>query len=276
MRANLKINGKVVFITGAASGIGKALAIKIARFGGKVVIADVNIAKAEEVIQEIQKITGPNGPCESFAVFCDVSDVNSIKDAGNAVRNRFGPPDILVNNAGIVKGKSFLELTHEDIEKTFKINVISQFFTIKEFLPDMVKKNKGHIVTIASFAGHVGSDKLVDYTSSKFACVGLDEALRNELKIQGLNIKTTCVNPYFIDTGMFSGVKTPIKLLKESEVVNEIFNAILSEKKVIFLPKYLGVLLKMLKPLPICVYDFLIHTFKFNRSMDTFTGRPKL
>lgn len=268
--------GKVAFITGAASGIGKGLAQQLAFTGCKVIIADINYSKAQELANEINKKSGPQGPCEAFAVYIDVSSAESIKQACLESRKHFGSVHILVNNAGIVIGKHLKDLSSSEIDKIFKINIISHFLIIKEFLPDMIKSNQGHIVTIASFAGFVGTDKLVDYTSTKFACVGLDEALRNEFKVQGYNIKTTCICPYYINTGMFNGVKTPIKLLEESYVVDEIFNAIKFEKKLVLLPKYLGFVLKIAKALPLPWYDFIVHNLKFNRSMDTFTGRPKL
>ena len=122
----------------------------------------------------------------------------------------------------------------------------------------------------------MGTDKLVDYSSTKFACIGLDEAMKNEFKVQGYNIKTTCISPYYINTGMFTGVKTPIRLLEESYVVEEIFKAIEYEKEMVLLPKYLGLVLRIAKVLPLAWYDFIVHNLKFNRSMDTFTGRPKL
>ena len=100
----------------------------------------------------------------------------------------------------------------EKIERTFNVNVLAHFWTIKSFLPEMINNKKGHIVTIASLAGHSGTNKLVDYCSSKFANVGMDEALKAELYVQGVSsfIKTTVVCPYYISTGMFAGVQSKV------------------------------------------------------------------
>lgn len=98
---------------------------------------------------------------------------------------------MLINNAGIVSGKKLLEISNEMAELTLKVNTLSHVYTVKEFLPSMIKKNHGHIVTIASSAGHAGVPGLVDYCASKFGAVGFDEALRLEIKKNGYNIDTT-------------------------------------------------------------------------------------
>ena len=104
----------------------------------------------------------------------------------------------------------------EKIERTFNVNVLAHFWTIKSFLPEMINNKKGHIVTVASLAGHSGTNKLVDYCSSKFANVGMDEALKAELFVQGYSsfIKTTVVCPYYISTGMFEGVASKVNSSK--------------------------------------------------------------
>ena len=114
---------------------------------------------------------------------------------------------MLINNAGIVSGKTTLELTEPMVKKTFDVNTISHLWTIKEFLPEMIAKKKGHIVSIASLAGLVSMPRLGDYCASKFGAVAIDEAVRLELKKNGHYgyIKTTCICPYFINTGMFDG-----------------------------------------------------------------------
>jgi len=86
------------------------------------------------------------------------------------------------------------------------VNCTSHHYTVRQFLPDMLKQNKGHIVTIASVAGLTACSGLVDYCASKFGAVGFDESLRVEMKTLKKNIKTTCICPYFINTGMFEGV----------------------------------------------------------------------
>lgn len=134
---------------------------------------------------------------------------------------------ILVNNAGIGSAKKFFDASDEIVDLTFRVNTIAHFWvswpvytysvsitilnsqTIKAFAPSMMAKNKGHIITIASTAGMFGVPGLMDYCASKFGAVGLHESLAAELDTLGANgVKTTLVCPYFIDTGMFDGVKT--------------------------------------------------------------------
>ncbi|MDK2413478.1 SDR family NAD(P)-dependent oxidoreductase, partial [Aphanizomenon sp. 202] len=96
-----------------------------------------------------------------------------------------GKVDILVNNAGIVTGKHFMDSPDDHIVRTFQVNTFAHFWTVKAFLNDMLDSNKGHIVNVASMAGWLGCNSLVDYCSSKFAAVGFDEALKLELKVLG-------------------------------------------------------------------------------------------
>lgn len=89
------------------------------------------------------------------------------------------------------------------MEKTIAINTTSHFYTVREFVPNMIKENKGHIVTIASAAGIVGVNGLADYCASKFGAVGFNESLRMELNYAKSKVRTTCICPYYINTGMF-------------------------------------------------------------------------
>eukprot|EP00352_Strombidinopsis_acuminata_P006200 CAMPEP_0176374694 /NCGR_PEP_ID=MMETSP0126-20121128/26943_1 /TAXON_ID=141414 ORGANISM="Strombidinopsis acuminatum, Strain SPMC142" /NCGR_SAMPLE_ID=MMETSP0126 /ASSEMBLY_ACC=CAM_ASM_000229 /LENGTH=125 /DNA_ID=CAMNT_0017735385 /DNA_START=340 /DNA_END=717 /DNA_ORIENTATION=- len=116
---------------------------------------------------------------------------------------------MLINNAGIVSGKGILENSNEMMMKTFEVNTISHLHLIREFLPAMIANKKGHIVSIASLAGVVASPNLADYSASKFGAVAIDESLRTEMIRKGMNgfIKTTCICPFFINTGMFNGAK---------------------------------------------------------------------
>lgn len=123
-------------------------------------------------------------------------------------KSKIGDVDILVNNAGIVQGKMISELNDFMIHKTMVVNSESHLWLIKEFIGPMKEKNSGHIVSIASVAGTAGCPEMTDYCASKFAAVGLMESLRVELKREKFDIKTTIICPYFINTGMFDGVKT--------------------------------------------------------------------
>lgn len=120
---------------------------------------------------------------------------------------KFSDVQILINNAGVVSGKRVQDVSDAAIERTMQVNTISHMYLIKEFLPSMIARKRGHIVTIASLAGIAASPLMMDYNASKWGAVGMDEALRLELKKEGhfRYIKTTCICPYLIDTGMFKG-----------------------------------------------------------------------
>lgn len=138
---------------------------------------------------------------------CDVSSKDDVKKAGELCTSKFGPVTLLINNAGIVSGKPLLENSDFMIKKTLEVNTLALLYTVREFLPAMYKSNKGHIVTIASFAGHCGAPGIAEYAASKSGAIAIDECIRVEAKSMGKNIKTTCICPFFINTGMFDGAK---------------------------------------------------------------------
>lgn len=117
---------------------------------------------------------------------------------------------MLINNAGVVSGRALLDTPDELIERSFSVNTLAHFWTVKAFLPTMLENDHGHIVSIASMASHVGIPKLIDYCASKFAAFGFDEALRLELEVMGAEgVHTTAICPYFIqETGMFDTVNS--------------------------------------------------------------------
>lgn len=137
----------------------------------------------------------------------------------------------MINNAGVVSGKQILNNSEAGISRTININTTAHHWTVREVLEKMINNNHGHIVTIASIAGWVGVRGLVDYCASKFGAVGFDESLRFELRATKSNVKTTCICPYFINTGMFDGAKSRFPLLfpilSENYASQRIVNAIL-------------------------------------------------
>ena len=159
---------------------------------------------------------------------CDVTDRKSISDAGKIARQRFGNVTILINNAGIVAGKPLLEVSDFMAKKTIEVNTIGCIYTIKEFLPDMFNTNKGHIVNIASVASLVGAPSMGEYCASKAGLFMADECVRQEIYKFKKNIKTTCICPFLINTGMFEGSKGILlsNLLDQHYVVWRIITAI--------------------------------------------------
>ncbi len=159
-----------------------------------------------------------------------MSDREQVYARADEVRGVAGDVDVLVNNAGIVSGRPLLELSDECIERTFAVNTLALFWTTKAFLPAMTARGSGHVVTVASAAGLIGTARETDYAASKFAAVGFNEALRQELRRSACGVRTTVVCPYYVDTGMFKGVKTRfpflLPVLKEQDVADRVLRAI--------------------------------------------------
>lgn len=272
--AKKDVKGEVVFLTGGGMGIGKQMALALGLAGAKVAIADIRLDFAEAVAASINASGGT-----ALAVRCDVGDPSSIAEAAQQVQDRLGAVTILINNAGIVSGQKILDNTLEAMERTIRINLTAHLYTIKQFLPDMVKKNHGHIVSIASLAGYIGISGMVDYSASKFGAVGLMESLRNELKLMGSGVKTTCVNPYYINTGMFEGVslynRWLFPMLDEKYVARRVLQAIRQETEVLVLPAsgLLGIALKGI--VSSGASDAILSILGLSKSMETFKGRTQ-
>ncbi|KAL7043322.1 hypothetical protein ACKWTF_001448 [Chironomus riparius] len=199
------LNGEIAVITGGGGGLGRLLAMRLVRLGTKVILWDISQEGLDESTKIIESM---GGWCKAQIV--DISRREEVYKAADEIRSKYGDVTLLFNNAGVLSGRALLDTPDHLIERSFNVNVVAHFWTVKAFLPKMIENNHGHIVTIASMAGHVGIAKLIDYCSSKFAAVGFDEALRLELEVMGIDsVHTTVICPYFIQaTGMFDDVNS--------------------------------------------------------------------
>ncbi|MGB3634095.1 MAG: SDR family oxidoreductase [Rubrobacteraceae bacterium] len=268
-----RISGKTIVITGGASGMGRSMALKMAKSGGTVVLYDLDASALDAVIEEIRAHTGR----DAYGFVCDVSNREEVYLTANKVHESVGKVDILVNNAGIVSGRRLMETPDEKIEAVFGVNTLALFWVTKSFLPDMLGKGTGHVVTVASAAGLLGVDKQTDYSASKHAAIGFTESLRVELKKTGYpNIRTTIVEPFYVDTGMFEGVKTRFRrilpILDQDEVTDRILWAIQKDRQELKMP-FIVNLVPAFRLLPVNVFDRLMDFFGINASMDEFVGR---
>lgn len=180
----MDFNGKVALITGAAVGIGRACAIVLAQKGASVIIADINKKELDKTEQEIKAIT------ESvISVVCDVSDNTQVTDTVNAALERFGKIDILINNAALWRcWAPFIETDIEEWRKFLDVNVLGTVYFTKTVLKDMLKRNYGRIINVASVAGVYGNANMVHYSATKGAIISFTKALAKEVADKGVTV----------------------------------------------------------------------------------------
>lgn len=237
------LTGELALVTGGGGGLGRLLALRLTKLGAKVIVWDINQDGIDETVKIVQSL---GGFCKGYKV--DISNKDEVYKSANLIRAEVGDVSLLFNNAGVVSGRALLDTPDHLIERSFNVNIIAHFWTTKAFLPAMLERDHGHIVTIASLAGHVGISKLVDYCSSKFAAVGFDEALRIELECMGAQgIFTTVICPYFIQaTGMFDDVNSRwVPTLDSNDVADRIIESVQKNEKYAIIPGYLRVMLAM-------------------------------
>lgn len=182
---NLK--GKVALVTGAATGIGRAIATRLAQDGADIAILDVNEADAAETAALV-RATGRRAE----VLRGDVGEYAQVKAAIDSFLKSFGAIDIAVNNAGIVRFGPILEASLEDYGETFRINVGGVFHCCKAVAPHMVQRGAGKIVNTASWLGKAGRPNFGLYAASKFAIIGLTQSLALELAQHHVNVNSVC------------------------------------------------------------------------------------
>ncbi len=186
---------KTALITGAAAGIGKACALRLARDGIAVGVLDLNLEGCEKVVAEIQAMGG-----KAIALQANVADREQVTAAVVKLREAFGPVSILVNNAGISVFKPFLDVTEEIWDRTMAINLKGPYLCTQAVLPDMLAAGWGRIVNISSSSTQGGAPNMSPYVASKGGLVGFTKALALEFARSGVTVNN--IPPGFIDTPM--------------------------------------------------------------------------
>ncbi|MBT5616254.1 MAG: SDR family oxidoreductase [Microbacteriaceae bacterium] len=260
-----------VLITGAGSGIGRLMALGATQRGAAhVVLWDRDLSAAQSVVQEISAL---GGAASAYKV--DISQRAAVMKTASTVLEKIGHLDVLINNAGIVIGKKFLELDESDVTSTYAVNTLALYWTTAAFLRGMLERDTGRVVTIASAAGLAGSSKLTDYSGSKFAAAGFMESLRAELRDMASSVSCLTVYPFYINTGMFDGVKSgsPLLAIQNQETATaRILDAIESTKRELLLPGMVYSV-RIFRLLPAVVFDWIADAFGINKAMKTFRGR---
>lgn len=265
------LKGKTVLITGGASGIGKIMTRLMLERNAKVVIWDINQSSIDATIAEFNSLGEING----FNV--DVSNAEKIQATATEMKQKIGVVDVVINNAGIVVGKFFNEHSTSDITKTIQINTSAPMYVTSAFLEDMLSQNSGHICNIASSGGLISNPKMSVYAASKWAVIGWSDSLRLEMEQMGKDVNITTIMPYYINTGMFDGVKSRIPILDPEATALTIVKAIEKNKKMITIPGYIYRLTRISQGvLPLGIFDWVMDSVVgIYKTMEYFTGRKK-
>lgn len=200
----MELKGKVALVTGAAQGIGKAIAISLAREGADVIISDVNLEKAEETAKEI----GAMG-VKTLALKANVADFAEVEGMIDKVIGEFKKIDILVNNAGITRDNLIVRMKEEDWDLVLDINLKGTFNCIKAAIRPMSKQRSGKIISIASIVGVMGNAGQANYVASKAGVIGLTKSVAREYANRGINVNA--VAPGFIDTAMTQALSQDVR-----------------------------------------------------------------
>ena len=191
----MELKEKVALVTGAAQGIGKAVALMLARHGADVIVADVNLEKAAETAREVE--AAGRG---AMAVKVDVTRLSDVEQMVESALGRFGKIDILINNAGIARDKLILRMTEEDWDAVLDVNLKGTFNCTKAVIKHMSKQRSGKIVNIASVVGEMGNAGQANYSASKAGVIGLTKTIAREFAQRGINVNA--IAPGYIQTPM--------------------------------------------------------------------------
>ncbi len=192
------LNNKLALITGGGRGIGRAIALALAREGASVAVAARTLKQVTQVAAEID----PSGK-SAFAVVCDVSSRESVDKMFDDVRKHFNRDvDIMVNNAGVAESAVLANTTDELWDKHIAINLTGTFYCTRAALPAMLKSGWGRIINIASIAGKTGAPYITAYAASKHGVMGLTRSLAVEVGASGVTVNAIC--PGYVDTEMVS------------------------------------------------------------------------
>ena len=195
-----RLQNKVALVTGGARGIGRATAIRLAKEGARVVVADRDLAGAEEAAQAIGE--------GAFAVALDVADAASVKQCVAAVLEKAGRIDVLVNNAGITRDASLAKMTDEAWAQVIAVNLTGTFLMTREVAPHMTQRGSGAIVNAASVVGVYGNFGQSNYVATKSGVIGMTRVWARELGRKG--VRVNCIAPGFIATDMTAAMPAEV------------------------------------------------------------------
>jgi hypothetical protein len=260
-----------VLITGGASGIGRLLGEQMLAAGAaSLIVWDINAPLLAECVAQLQ---ARGHVVHGFVV--DVTQQSHIDATVAQMNAQSLTVDILVNNAGIVVGKAFADYTHEHITREMAINALAPMHITLALMPMLRQRPAAHIVNIASAASMLGNPRMSVYVASKWALAGWSDSLRIELAQLTPVIRVTRINPFYIATGMFHGVRSPIiPILTPEVVIPRMLRAIEGNALSLQLPWIVNILPFVRSILPSALFDLIVGEWLgVYHTMDAFTGR---
>ncbi|MEW6245439.1 MAG: 3-oxoacyl-[acyl-carrier-protein] reductase [Nitrospirota bacterium] len=207
----MSLAGKVAIVTGAAQGIGRAIAETLARDGADIVVADLDPGRSQETVAAVEELGR-----RALNVKVNVADFNDVKAMVDQALKDWGKVDILVNNAGITRDGLLLRMKEEDWNLVLQVNLNGTFHCTKAVLQPMTKQRYGRIVNIASIVGVMGNVGQANYAASKAAVIGFTKTVAREYA--GRNVTVNAVAPGFIDTAMTQGLPADVKETLQKQI----------------------------------------------------------
>jgi short-subunit dehydrogenase len=242
---------RVTLITGAGSGLGRQLALTLAGQGA--VIAAIDLKP-----EPLTALAADLGTSPSSWAVADVTDRSALHEAVTQLQTRLGPVDLLIANAGIGRETSALTFKPEDFEAQVRVNLIGVANSIAAVLPGMLERQRGHLVAISSLASYRGLPKMAGYCASKAGVSSLMEAIRVEVRSQGISVTTIC--PGWIRTPLTENIPVPQPFMMEvDDAARRIVEALRRRRPFYAFPPPAAWRVSLLRWLPCGVSDWLIH-----------------
>jgi 3-oxoacyl-[acyl-carrier protein] reductase len=205
------LQGKVAVVTGAAQGIGRAIAEALARDGADVVVADLDAGRSQETVAAVEKLNR-----RALNIKINVAEWNDAKAMAEQVVKQWGKIDILVNNAGITRDGLLLRMKEEDWNVVLQVNLNGTFHCTKAVLQPMTKQRYGRIINVASIVGVMGNVGQANYAASKAAVIGFTKTVAREYASRAVTVNA--VAPGFIDTAMTQGLSPDVKEVLQKQI----------------------------------------------------------